>query len=142
MGMCYWSAFLIEKNNFQLIQQYINGWKQNDLAMIISCLTENCTIIESHGPTYHGIADIENWFKFWLAANSQITKWDIVSFYFCEKKHTAFVEWDFSCISNQVEYNLPGISIVKFFAQKIAFIHEYRMTHPAYTWEKDALKSE
>jgi hypothetical protein len=133
---------MIEKITFNLVQQYINGWKQNDLPMIISCLTEDCVVIESHRPTYHGVSDIEQWFKFWLEANSKITKWDIHSFYFCENKKTAFVEWDFACISNDVEYKLPGISLVQFIEKKISFIHEYRMTHKAYEWGKNELKSE
>lgn len=133
---------MLEKDAFNLIEQYVNGWKQNDLALIISCLTENCVVIESHGPTYHGIADIENWFEFWLKAKSRIIKWEILSFYFCEKEQTAFVEWNFVCISNNIEYTLPGMSVVKFTEQRIAFIHEYRMTHQAYAWAKDELKSE
>lgn len=48
-----------EKEAFELTQMYINGWKQNDLKMITPCLTENCIIIESHGPTYYGMRDIE-----------------------------------------------------------------------------------
>lgn len=135
-------ALVMEKIAFNLIQQYINGWKENDLSKIISCLTENCVAIESHGATYHGKPDIERWFKFWLEVKSKVTKWDVLSFYFCEKEKTAFVEWDFSCISNDVKYVLPGISVVKFTDQKISFIHEYRMTHQAYEWERDNLKSE
>lgn len=133
---------MIEKNAFDLIQQYINGWKQNNLPMITSSLDENCLIIESHGPTYHGIPDIEHWFKFWLEAQSQVKKWDITSFSFWEKESTAFVEWDFSCLSDEIEYSFSGISIIKFNGEKISFIHEYRMTRPAYQWEGNKLKSE
>ncbi|HEV2524559.1 MAG TPA: nuclear transport factor 2 family protein [Gammaproteobacteria bacterium] len=124
-----------------LVQQYINGWRENDLPMILSCLTEDCIVIESHGPTYHRMSDIEQWFEFWLKAKSKIKKWDISSFNFCESKKTAFVEWDFSCISNDIEYAFPGISVIQFVDEKISFIHEYRMTHKAYDWEKDELKS-
>lgn len=131
-----------EKEAFELTQMYINGWKQNDLKMITSCLTENCIIIESHGPTYHGMRDIELWFKYWLEAKSIITRWNISSFTFCENQQTVFCEWDFACVSNNIEYALPGISIVKFSNKKIAFIHEYRMTRPAYEWRGDKLNSE
>lgn len=132
---------MIEKITFNLVQQYVHGWKTNDLSMIVSCLTEDCVVIESHGPTYRGVSDIEQWFKFWLEAKSKITKWDILSFYFCENKKTTFFEWDFACISNDVEYTLPGISVVQFIENKISFIHEYRMTHKAYEWKKDELTS-
>jgi len=132
---------MLEKNAFELVRQYISGWKQNDLHLITSCLAENCVVIESHGPVYNGIRDIEKWFKLWVEAKSAISKWDILSFTFNEKEQTAFCEWDFVCISNNTQYALSGISVVKFLNHKINFIHEYRMTKPAYKW-KDALKSE
>lgn len=125
-----------------LIEQYMNGWKQNDLAMMKSCLTDDCVIIESHGPTYHGIAALENWFKLWLQAKSFIERWEMLSIYFCEKEQTAFLEWNFSCFSNNINYAFSGLSMVKFKQEKIYFIHEYRMTHPAYDWRNDELKSE
>ncbi len=133
---------MIEKNALELVMQYINGWKQNDIRMITSCLTEDCAVIESHGPTYYSIHNIELWFKYWLEANSSVLKWDVVSFAFCEKQQTAFCEWDFHCISDNIEYALVGISMIKFSDHKIAFIHEYRMTQPAYEWNGDKLKSE
>jgi ketosteroid isomerase-like protein len=131
-----------KKDAFELIKKYIFGWKENNLSMIISCLNEHCIVIESHGPIYQGISEIEQWYKFWLEAGSKIIKWNILSFSFCEKEQIAFVEWDFSCISNRTECSLLGISVVKFTEQKISFIHEYRMTQPGYRWEKDKLMSE
>lgn len=127
---------------FDLVQRYINGWKQNDLQMILSSLAENCIIIESHGPTYEGISDVESWFKFWLAANSIVTQWDMLSFYFVEEINTAYIEWNFSCDSRGSQYSFPGISIIKFSNEKIWFIHEYRMTHQPYEWDGDSLRSE
>ncbi|NNM60512.1 MAG: nuclear transport factor 2 family protein [Legionellales bacterium] len=132
---------MIEKFAVDLTQQYISGWKSNNLAMIISCLAENCIVIESHGPTYHGISEIELWFKFWMEANSKVHKWDILSFCFSEKNETAYLEWDFACISKEIEYALQGLSIIKYTENKIAFIHEYRMTHPAYRWKREQLNS-
>ncbi len=43
----------------KLIQQYVDGWKENNLNKIISCLTSDCTVIESHGPTYYSVEDIK-----------------------------------------------------------------------------------
>ncbi len=130
-----------EKNAFNLISQFINGWKQNNLQMIVSSLDEHCQVIESHGPTYDGISEIKHWFTSWLEAESLVKKWDIMSYFFQKEKDTAFVEWDFSYLSKGVEHSLPGISVVKFTEQKIALIQEYRMTHKAYAWKGDELKS-
>ena len=133
---------MLEKDASELVEQYISGWEQNNLQLIISCLSENCVVIESHGPTYHGIRDIENWFKLWLEAKSKIFKWDIISFAFCEKEQTAFCEWDFSCISDNKKYSFLGLSVVKLLDCKIRLIHEYRMTNPPYEWKGDELNSE
>jgi hypothetical protein len=125
-----------------LIQLYINGWKQNDITMITAPLAENCIVIESHGPTYYGMQSIKHWFELWQAANSSIVQWDIVSFSFDAKAQIAFCEWDFACISNDVKYALLGISKVKFLEEKISLIHEYRMTNVPYAWRGDRLQSE
>lgn len=53
-----------EKTAFNLIQQYIDSWKQNDLPLILSTLVEDCVVIESHGHQYQGIHEIERWFGF------------------------------------------------------------------------------
>ncbi|MCC2667089.1 MAG: putative cytosolic protein [Gammaproteobacteria bacterium] len=125
----------------ELVQQYIEGWKQNNIQLITSCLNQDCIVIESHGPRYHGVSDIERWFAFWLKANSRVVEWNILSFSFCEKDQTAFCEFNFACISNDQKYAFPGVSVVKFSDRKIAFIHEYRMTNPAFNWKGDALTS-
>jgi hypothetical protein len=127
---------------FELVNQYVTGWKQNDIKQICSCLLENCVVVESHGTTYCGIQDIEDWFRAWLAAKSKIIKWDILYFYYCDQEETAVFEWNFACISNDTEYLLSGISVIKFADEKIASIKEYRLTKPAHTWEKDKLESE
>lgn len=132
----------MKRFNMELFQQYVNGWKQNHLPLILSCLAEDCIVIESHGPTYQGITDIKRWFEYWKEANSKIIKWDILSFCFFEQNETAYTEWDFSCVSNKQSYSFPGISLIKFTEEKISFIHEYRMTHQAYPWQRDALQSE
>lgn len=133
---------MTEQKAFELTQQYIIGWKQNDLRLITSCLTDDCTIIESHGPIYTNIANVKKWFEFWLAAKSVILKWELNSFYFYSKKHTAFCEWDFQCTSNNAQYTLSGASIIKFRDGKISYIKEYRLIRPPFEWEGNNLISE
>ncbi|MCX7123391.1 MAG: nuclear transport factor 2 family protein [Gammaproteobacteria bacterium] len=128
-------------NAFALIEQYIDGWKENNLNKIAGCLTENITIIESHGPTYSGIESVNHWFDLWLKAQSHVVRWDIHSMHFCEHSQAAFCEWDFACVISGVEYALPGVSMVKFSGQKINLIHEYRMTKPPCPWDGQCLQS-
>lgn len=131
-----------KESAFALMQQYINGWKLNDIEVIISSLDSDCTVIESHGPTYYGIIQMRKWFNYWMKSHSQVLEWNIKSFYFCDIEQRAFCEWEFICESNAITYDLQGISVVKFKAQKIVFIHEYRMTNSAYDWQGDCLVSE
>ncbi len=132
----------MENLALDLVQQYMNGWKQNNLSLITSCLTKNCIVIESHGPTYHGIEAIERWFKLWMGAKSSIIYWSLHDFYFCENKSAVFVEWDFACTSSDTKYSFSGCSLYKILNGKIDFIQEYRMTHYAYPWRGDTLTSE
>lgn len=48
-----------EKKALKLVQKYIYGWKNTYIQLIIACLAENCTVIEYHGPPYHGSLNIE-----------------------------------------------------------------------------------
>ncbi len=127
---------------FNLVQQYMQGWEQNNLFLITSCLAEDCIIVESHGPTYHGTKAVEKWFQFWIAEKSKIQQWQLRSFYFCHTESASFVEWEFSCISNGHQYKFLGCSIYKMNGNKISFIQEYRMTRPAYSWQEDILVTE
>lgn len=122
-----------------LIKQYMEGWKKNDLCLITSTLDDKCIVIESHGPTYYGIDDIQLWFNFWIAVDSKILRWDLTSYF--HENNAAFIEWDFECFSNGIKYPLSGASIIKFSDKKINFIHEYRMKRPAFDWDKEKLIS-
>ena len=50
----------------QVVQQYIDGWKANSVEKITMSLTEDCVVLESHGPTYRGVEQIRQWMEFWL----------------------------------------------------------------------------
>lgn len=133
---------MIDKIYIKLIQQYVDGWKQNNIELIKNSLDSDCIIIESHGPTYHGISEVEKWFELWRQADGQVVKWDITSFYCCENKTTAFFQWDFACVAKQVKYELLGMSLVVVTNNKISRIHEYCMTHQPYHWNGKMLVSE
>ena len=79
----------------ELIQKYIDGWKEGNSDKIRSVLSNDCVVIESHGPTYNGKDIISKWINEWLSEDSTVDKWDVTSFY--EIKDTVFVEWIFEC---------------------------------------------
>lgn len=122
-----------EKLAKQLVERYVDGWRENNIEKIVSLLDNDCVIIESHGPTYHGVGQVRKWFDHWIEEKGRVIRWDIASFYFLEKENTAFFEWDFACNVAGKEHKLLGISIAKFSGDKISFLHEYRMTKDPYS---------
>lgn len=36
---------MFKQKAFELVEQYISGWKQNNLPLITACLTEDCIVI-------------------------------------------------------------------------------------------------
>lgn len=117
----------------QLVELYVDGWRNNDLEKILRPLAENCLVIESHGPTYRGKDQVKKWVEKWIGEGSKVTKWDITSFYLSGE--TVFFEWSFACIVNKRKGALDGITIAVVKNETLASIHEYRMTKPAFDWK-------
>lgn len=115
-----------------LIQTYIDGWKENDPKKILSVLSEDCIIIESHGPLYEGKDIISKWVDDWLP-EGKVTKWDVLSFY--EIEDMAFFEWIFDCTHKSIEYHIEGISLAKLKNNKIVYLREYRTTEPIFPYK-------
>jgi hypothetical protein len=117
----------------ELFNLYVEGWKEKNINKIITSIDKDCVIVESHGPTYYGRENIHQWVNEWFDVNSIVIKWDIISFHY--DSGVGFCEWNFTCIVNEKEYNFLGASIVKYKNDKIAYLHEYRMTGKPYAWE-------
>jgi len=113
-----------------IIQKYVNGWKTNDRDKILSVLTEDCIIIESHGPTYTGKKAISRWIDDWIHKGNVVNQFDILSYYW--SKDVVFVEWIFECTVNDKIHRIEGCSIFKFRDGAISFIREYRTTKLLY----------
>ena len=79
----------------QLVEDYVEGWKQDDPGMILDTLSPDCVVIESHGPTYRGHEVIQKWVVSWFAEGSRIDRWDITNFQ--SLGDVAVFEWEFVC---------------------------------------------
>lgn len=108
----------------KLVQQYVSDWKKGDLRKITEILTDNCIIIESHGPKYKGLKEIIQWIKKWNKEKSKVNTWNITSFY--QTKNIAVFEWKFLCTVDGKIHNIDGISIAKIKNNKISYLREYR----------------
>ncbi len=126
---------MTEKQARKLVEDYNSGWVDGDGSKILSTLSADCIIIESHGPTYHNTDEVKQWMGEWFATG-KVDKWDIKTFFFIDD--TVFFEWSFACTIDSKTSSIEGVSIVKFKGNKINFIHEYRMTKPAFDYIKPA----
>ena len=115
----------------ELVKQYTEGWVNGDERLICAPLSETCLVIESHGPTYHGIPEIKRWIQDWTRSN-KVDSWTIKSFAFTND--TACFEWDFKCTCAGMSDQIYGASFVRFIDQKISSICEYRITVLADSW--------
>lgn len=114
----------------ELVERYVRGWRTNDLSGILTTLTPDCVVMESHGPTYRGLDDVEQWVRDWIETGSRVTRWDVLAF-LVDGPAAAF-EWGFECVVDGTRYALDGATVVRFDHGRIAFIHEYRMTEPSF----------
>ncbi len=114
----------------RLVEVYVDGWKENNLRKIVSPLSPDCVVIESHGPTFRGIEVIQQWVENWISEGNRVNRWDITSLHFYND--VAAFEWDFECIAKGQHYHIEGASIVEFADGKIAAMREYRRTEAPY----------
>lgn len=115
---------------YNLISNYITGWVENNPEKILESLTDDCVIVESHGPVYRGRQHVSGWLEGWIQGESKVTKWDMLSFLYADG--LAAFQWDFACRTRDVAYHFKGMSHVGFQDGKIAEIREYCMTNQPY----------
>ncbi len=116
----------------QIIQDYIEGWKEKNPEKILNTLHENCTIIESHGPKYQGKEKISKWIENWTSEN-KVESWEITSFN--ETQDAVFIEWTFECTVKDKKHLIEGASIIKFTDDKINYIREYKTSRKLFDYK-------
>ncbi len=126
---------LERQDAYLLVEQYVEGWKTNNPNDILSALSHECVIRESHGSTYRGKELVKEWVEGWIIAGNTVESWDVANFVY--DGGLASFEWDFECTVEGEKKRLLGASIVRFEGNKIAEMREYRMTHAPFDWSRD-----
>lgn len=118
----------------QLIKEYINSWRQQDLSLFLSTLSPDIVVAECYGPIYHGTKEVRQWFIEWHASpkEGEVTTWKLTNVIFDKTKNMAAVEWHFGCVSNGEASSFLGASLFYFDNSKIVRIHEYQMDENRY----------
>lgn len=116
----------------ELIQRYMDGWREGSAEEILDTLNEDCTIVESHGPTYRGKEIVRKWIADWHSCGNVVEKWVMTSFHPCGE--LVFFEWVFAYKSTKIRETFEGITLAKIEKNKISYLREYRSTAFPFLW--------
>lgn len=116
-----------------IVQAYVDGWREGDRAKILSSLDDECVVMESYGPTYHGIVKVGRWIDGWLGAGNTVDGWDITSFHVAGE--TCFFEWVFACTYAGISHRFDDASLARVREGRIVLLREYQTTQALYEWQ-------
>lgn len=106
------------------IRQYMQGWLTQNEKMLLATLSPQIHIIESYGPEYVGLTEVQRWFRTWHAAG-QVLRWDAL--HFLHQGDETVVKWFFRCCYEGSTTDMDGLSLVAFDTQgHILSIEEYQ----------------
>ena len=108
------------------IENYIQGWIDGDIEKVLRVLSENCGIIESHGPKFVGKEQVRIWMNGWKERGGEIREWKVIKI--VQGDDAAAIEWEFECLDRGREYKFSGASIITFQDGLICRITEYMRT--------------
>lgn len=107
-----------------IIRNYFDGWINKDKSILEKTFANNVIYSESHGPEYHGLKQINQWFTRWNE-QGKVIKWDIKQF--IHGAYSTAVEWYFQCEHDGKIEGFDGVSIVEFTTDyKIKSLKEFQ----------------
>lgn len=108
----------------ETIRRYFDAWLTQDPSALPALFARDVSYSECYGPEYHGLAQVQRWFREWNA-QGRVLSWPIHRFYHAQ--NTAIVEWTFSCASGGKTSKFDGVSLVDFNTQnQIASVKEFK----------------
>ncbi|ASV33450.1 hypothetical protein GWK90_03435 [Candidatus Hamiltonella defensa] len=120
----------------KLLDDYMEGFKKNNLEQFLSALDEECHIIQPDGISLKGKNKIKEWFELFWKEN-RVNKLNVYSFYYLDLgEKISFSEWDLTYSKTHEQkssineaISIPkAISIVTYNDENITSIVEYQRT--------------
>lgn len=109
-----------------LLRAYVRAWLAGDADAVVATLADDAVVVESHGPTYLGAAEVRSWVQRWVEVGDRVHRWDLISVIDSEDGTLVAAEWDFSCTAAGVEYEILGATIATVHHGRLTRITEYR----------------
>ena len=112
----------------EVVRDYVQGWKEQNGAKVLSTLHPDCVLIESDGAIIRGAKAIIRSLERRIAGEYgpwKIDRWDINTL--AASGELCFLEWTF-----EGRHSFEGASVVRFKDAKIIHLREYRTTQPLY----------
>lgn len=110
----------------ELLRAYAAGWLSGNVDAVVESVAADVVVIESHGPTYLGRAEVRAWLEAWLAGGDVVHRWDLLSVIESEDGTHVAAEWDFACTAAGVRYDILGATIATASNGELTRITEYR----------------
>lgn len=113
-----------------IIKEYFDSWIRKDDSVLEMVFAINAKYIESYGPAYDGLIQIQKWFKDWQEQGSVLI-WNINKF--VHSGEDCVCDWYFQCEYDGKVDGFNGVSWIKFNDEnKIIEIREYQSKLPNY----------
>ncbi|MCL2843192.1 MAG: nuclear transport factor 2 family protein [Oscillospiraceae bacterium] len=116
------------KKRERIITDYFNSWIRKDASVLERTFSTDVVYIESWGPAYRSLEQIEAWFTEWNKDNT-VLDWNISDFY--HSGDTSICEWYFQCECGGNIDGFNGVSITTFNERdEIVLLKEFQSKIP------------
>ena len=110
--------------------RYVDTWLRQDPAALPEALAPDVHYVESHGPAYRGLAQVQQWFADWHT-HGRVLAWDVGDHLSDGAVHAC--RWRFTCVYDGNESTFDGVTwFVLDDAGRIAELHEFAATQPVH----------
>ncbi|MBL4931170.1 GNAT family N-acetyltransferase [Clostridium paridis] len=119
-----------KKDIEKVVRKYFKSWIDRDECVLREVFAEEAIYIESYGPVYNGLKEIQKWFRDWNK-RGKVIAWDIKNIVVTE--NTVICEWYFKNEFDGKVDDFNGVSWINFDKfNKIIQLKEFAATIPNY----------
>jgi hypothetical protein len=108
--------------------RYVDCWLTQDPSALPEVLASGVYYVESYGPAYHGLGQVQQWFADWHT-HGRVLAWDLGDV--VSAGLVCAVRWRFTCVYDSVESTFDGVTwLVLDDAGWITELREFAATLP------------